>query len=287
MVIPFDDHMVHRGHAVFDTTTVANGKVFQLDLHLERLKASAQMAKIPLPFGTDRMREIVLRLAAIAKKRDSVMIRMYLSVGAGGFGISPAESTGSIFYAVAHDLFVDKKKLAASGVPEATVTADEVPLKPPMLARMKSTNYLLNALVCARAAEKGGSFGIQVDERGFVGESCVMNAAFVGKDGVFRHPKFDGILTGITVTSLIRLADRLVKEGILKAVSIEDIHIDSARESAEIILFGGASCLPVTSLDGHVIGSGTPGPVARAFQALLTEQEAHGEGEVIDVPYDD
>lgn len=25
MVVPLDDHMVHRGHSVFDTTTLVNG----------------------------------------------------------------------------------------------------------------------------------------------------------------------------------------------------------------------------------------------------------------------
>jgi hypothetical protein len=30
MVIPFDDHMVHRGHAVFDTAAIVNGMMYQL-----------------------------------------------------------------------------------------------------------------------------------------------------------------------------------------------------------------------------------------------------------------
>ena len=37
MVLPLDDHMVHRGHAVFDTAMIVNGKLYQLDAHLERL----------------------------------------------------------------------------------------------------------------------------------------------------------------------------------------------------------------------------------------------------------
>lgn len=28
MVIPMDDHMVHRGHGVFDTAAIVNGSVF-------------------------------------------------------------------------------------------------------------------------------------------------------------------------------------------------------------------------------------------------------------------
>ena len=35
MVLPLDDHMVHRGHAVFDTAAIVNGMLYQLDVHLE------------------------------------------------------------------------------------------------------------------------------------------------------------------------------------------------------------------------------------------------------------
>jgi len=30
MTIPIDDHMVHRGHAVFDTLGIIHGKAFNL-----------------------------------------------------------------------------------------------------------------------------------------------------------------------------------------------------------------------------------------------------------------
>ena len=39
MVLPMDDHMVHRGHAVFDTAALVNGMLYQLDPHLEAVSA--------------------------------------------------------------------------------------------------------------------------------------------------------------------------------------------------------------------------------------------------------
>ena len=50
MVLPLDDHMVHRGHAVFDTATLTHGMLYQLDPHLDRLIKSADGARIPPPF---------------------------------------------------------------------------------------------------------------------------------------------------------------------------------------------------------------------------------------------
>jgi 4-amino-4-deoxychorismate lyase len=42
----FDDHMVHRGHAVFDTASIVNGMMYQLEAHLNRFERSASMARI-------------------------------------------------------------------------------------------------------------------------------------------------------------------------------------------------------------------------------------------------
>src|SRR6187551_3813257 len=56
MVLPLDDHMVHRGHAVFDTAALTNGMLYQLDPHLDRLIRSAEGARIPLPFPRERLR---------------------------------------------------------------------------------------------------------------------------------------------------------------------------------------------------------------------------------------
>ena len=33
MVIPFDDHMVHRGHGIFDTAGLVGGKIYDLEAH--------------------------------------------------------------------------------------------------------------------------------------------------------------------------------------------------------------------------------------------------------------
>jgi hypothetical protein len=67
MTIPMDDHMVHRGHGVFDTAMVIDGAVYQLDQHLERLQRSAELARIKLPFGPAKLRRVVLDTAAASR----------------------------------------------------------------------------------------------------------------------------------------------------------------------------------------------------------------------------
>src|SRR6187200_894244 len=51
MVIPFDDHMVHRGHGVFDTAAIVSGRIYDLEAHLDRFVGSAERSKLKL-FGS-------------------------------------------------------------------------------------------------------------------------------------------------------------------------------------------------------------------------------------------
>ena len=49
MTLPVDDHAIVRGHAVFDTCHLSSGRVYRLEIHLDRLFSSAKKARIPLP----------------------------------------------------------------------------------------------------------------------------------------------------------------------------------------------------------------------------------------------
>src|ERR1044071_5821138 len=93
MVLPLDDHMVHRGHAVFDTATLTRGMLYQLDPHLDRLMQSAEGARITPPFPRERLRQIILETAAASRQREA-SVRYWLSAGPGGYGLGPAGSVG-------------------------------------------------------------------------------------------------------------------------------------------------------------------------------------------------
>src|SRR5262247_4806670 len=65
MVLPFDDHIVHRGHGVFDTAAIVHGKIYDLEAHLDRFLRSAELAKLRLPpGGRKEMEDVIIRTAA-------------------------------------------------------------------------------------------------------------------------------------------------------------------------------------------------------------------------------
>lgn len=74
MMVPIDDHMVHRGHAVFDTAIVAGGHVYQLEQHLDRFLLSARRARIAPTTHRSQMRRIILDTAAASQCESGVLL---------------------------------------------------------------------------------------------------------------------------------------------------------------------------------------------------------------------
>jgi len=282
MVLPLDDHMAHRGHAVFDTAVLAHGMLYQLDRHLERLLRSAEMARIPLPFPVEQLRRIIIDTAAASGRRDA-SVRYWLSAGPGGFGLAPIERVGSTFYVMV---------FRGEGYPESfytqgvKVVTSRVPIKPPFFARVKSTNYLANALTVLDARDRGADQGIFIDDRGFVAESSVMNVAFVSRDRVFRHPPFDAILSGITVLRILQLARRLVEQGELRDIRVADVTVEEGHQASEMMLIGSTiKIAPVVQWDGQPIGDGRPGPIAKKLLDMWHEDVQTAADQLVPVPY--
>jgi 4-amino-4-deoxychorismate lyase len=282
MVLPLDDHMVHRGHSVFDTATLTGGMLYQLDPHLDRLLCSAELARIPLPFPREELRQIILDTAAASRQREG-SVRYWLSAGPGGFGLGPAECVGSSFYVIVFKQELYPASYYTDGV---KVITSNIPIKPPLFARIKSTNYLPNVLVVLEAKDRSADNGIFIDQRGMVAESSNMNVAFVTKDRVFRHPVFDAILSGITIQRVLHFAQRLVQQGDLKEIRLADVSVNEGREAAEMMLIGSSiKIAPVVEWDGRPIGDGKPGPIAKKLLQLWEEDVRSAADQLVRVPY--
>ena len=281
MVIPFDDHMVHRGHGIFDTAGIVNGKIYDLEAHLDRFLKSAERSKLKLPCSRAEMRDIIIKTTAASGRRDG-SIRYWLSSGPGSLDLMPAAGAEPGFFVMIFPGLVYPDKWKTEGVRVMTTT---YPIKPPLYAITKTTNYLPNVLMQMEAKEAGFDNGVFIDHDGHVGESSNMNVAFVTHDGVMVHPKFDHILSGCTSMRLLELAHKLVDRGVLKAVKVDHISMQDAIAAREMLLLGSSvKVAGIVQWDSHTIGNGKPGPVAAALLELLEEDMRSGD-RLTDVPY--
>ncbi|KAI0492163.1 hypothetical protein KFK09_026429 [Dendrobium nobile] len=270
MVIPIDDHMVHRGHGVFDTALLMNGCLYDMDSHLDRFLKSASAAKISPPYPRETIKEILLFLA-VASKLKTGSIRYWLSSGPGDFLVSPPRNSTPTFYSVA---IAKEFSRILEGVKVITTT---IPTKPPKFATIKTVNYLPNVLSKMEAEEKGAYSSIWVDDQGYVAEGPNCNIAFVSKERELLLPRPDKILFGCTSKRLLILANKLIGNGILKSVRTRDISVEEAKGSAEMMFVSSLiPIMPVVDWDGKPIGDGNIGEVTRAISDLFWEDIISG-----------
>jgi len=281
MVLPFDDHMVHRGHGIFDTAGLVGGRIYDLEAHLDRFLGSAEKSRLKLAGSRAEMRDIIIRTTAASGVRDGA-IRYWLSSGPGNLDLTPAAGATPGFFVIVFGGLAYPQRWYSEGLKVMTTT---YPIKPPLYAITKATNYLPNVLMQMEAKEAGLDNGVFIDDEGFVGESSNMNVAFVTADGVLRHPRFVRVLAGCTSLRLLELAPQLQGSGLLTGVEVCDIPVADARAAREMLLLGSSiKVAPIVEWDGRPIGTGAPGPVARALLDLL-EHDMRTSDRLIDVPY--
>ena len=95
----------------------------------------------------------------------------------------------------------------------------------------------------------------------------------VPSQGDVRVPKFDYTLRGTTVSLVLKLAEKLVKEGKIKSAGVADLTREDLLTAREAAFVGTTlGVLPVREVDGHSIGEGKPGSVCTFLQLALMQE---------------
>lgn len=266
MLIPCDDHLAHRGDGVFDVMRCINGKIYQMDAHLQRLERSAKAVSLDLPSEYKDIRELVKDLILKGGEKDCV-IRIIISRGPGGFSTNPNECTSSQLYI---NILRHHKPPDSDYTEGVSVITSRVPVKKPFFAVIKSCNYLPNVLMKLEAINAGCKYSVNIDEEGFIGEGSTENICIVSEDGDIKIPGFENTLAGTTAGRIFHLADRLVTDKSVKGVQFAKISPEDVYRSSEVMMMGTSmNLVPVVRFDGKVIGKGVPGPVYLELSQLL------------------
>lgn len=257
---PLDDHLIHRGDGVFEYIRFSERRIIDLDAHLTRLSRSAAGLELEPPCSWDEMRAIVIEVAR-ASGRNEGALRILIGRGQGGFGVEPAECPQTSLYVAAHILRPVPERLFEQG---ASACRSQVPVKPAMLARLKTTNYLSSVLMSLEAARCGADFSFSFDGDDCLAEAAVANVALVDVGGSLVMPEFHNALPGTTARKAAKLAEQFMP---VAWRCVPEAELFTARE---ILLLGTAhECLGVVRYEDRVIGQGVPGPVALRLRALL------------------
>ncbi|MEW5773985.1 MAG: aminotransferase class IV [Thermodesulfobacteriota bacterium] len=260
MLLPLDDHLLHRGDGVFESLKYVGRKLYQLDAHLERMQKSAAAISLAPPCSWEDLRDIALAVAR-AGGADNGMLRLLLGRGPGGFGIDPFESPAASLYVAAYHFSPKPDSVFEKGV---TAFRSATPAKQSWLARIKSVNYLPNVLMKMEAVQKGYDYPFCFDEHGFLAEGATENVTLVDQAGTLVVPELTNSLPG---TTLLRALDLIKGEVPVSFRGVTEADVYGAREVH--ILGTTGDCIPVVRYEGKPIHDVRPGPVARRLRELL------------------
>lgn len=271
MLVPIDDHLVHRGDGVFETMKCVRGGIYLWREHIARLLHSAGAIELASRWDEPALAWIVAQTVR-AGGRANALIRVILARGPGSMGINPYDCPEPALYVLVHALRPSFMDLHPEG---ARLITSSIPVKSGIFATIKSCNYLPNALLKKQAVDAGADFAVAFDENGFVAEGATENVGIVDASGRLRVPGPDRILSGTTMNRALELAEPLVRDALLSGIVRGPITREELQTAREILIFGTTpDVTAVVSLDGRPIGDGKPGPVALALLERLRTDSA-------------
>ncbi|MGL5735684.1 MAG: aminotransferase class IV, partial [Beijerinckiaceae bacterium] len=133
---------------------------------------------------------------------------------------------------------------------------------------IKSVALLAQVLAKQNAAEQGAQEALMLEEDGTVTEGGSSSVMIITADGTLvTRPMSQAILPGITRQSVKALCAE-------KNIPYEErlFSYEETLNAAEVVVASASSfVMPVVEIDGHRIGGGQPGPVARRLRELYIQ----------------
>lgn len=264
--VPVLDRGYLFADGVYEVMPAYGGRLFALDLHLDRLDSSLAALFLPNPLSRSQWREL---LGTLVERNGGGEQMLYLQVTR---GVQPKRSFGlpdqpkPCVLAFCQPLPPVTEAIRQSGV--AAITHEDTRW---LNCHIKSIALLGGVLLSHEATQAGCNETILLRDE-LLTEGASSNVFIVKQGHVITPPKSRLILAGITrdlLLASLRAADLPCEERPVKAVEL--------RQADEIwITSSTREIYPVTRLDDRLIGNGKPGPIwARAF-ALFQACKAQG-----------
>ena len=258
--ISIQDRGFQFGDAIYEVWAVREGRLFDADEHLARLKRSLAELRMAMPMSDASLMAVVREM--MRRNRVSTGI-VYLQISRGVAGRDhtfPPPGTKPTLVLTAKNL--DRRAIAkrmAEGIRIVTLPETRWARRD-----IKSTNLLPNVLARQTAKESGAFEAWFVDAEGFVTEGTSSSAFIIDAEGRIRTRALSNdLLHGVTRAALLRVARERQMPIIEAAFTPEEAL--TAREA--FISAASNPAIPVISIDGAPVGDGRVGPVTQALQA--------------------
>ena len=255
-VVSVFDHGLLYGDGVFEGIRAYNGRVFKLREHLDRLYNSARALMLQIPLNKKALEQAVLATLRANHLKDAY-IRLVVTRGEGDLGLDPRKCVKPSIFIITDKIALYPQELYEKDLSVITSSVRRN-IAEALNPCIKSLNYLNNVLAKAEAARHNAPEAIMLNREGYVAECTGDNIFVLKENALITPPTSAGALEGITRNIVMEIAKNKLKL-LVKEELFTPYHLYIGDE---VFLTGtAAEVIPVTEVDGRLIGDGRPGKI--------------------------
>lgn len=250
---------------IYEVSAVLDGKLVDCEAHLDRLFRSCGEIRLTLPWSKAELLEIHREMI---RRNDLVEGGVYLQVTRGAADRDftfPKDAVPSLV------LFTQARNYTNSPSVKTGLKVVTFPDLRWERRDIKSVGLLAQVLAKQHAAEHGANDAWLVED-GVVTEGASSTAWMVKGKTIISRPLSNKVLPGITRKALLAFLAET-------DFSFEErtFTLEEAFEAEELFLTSATQfVMPVTTLDGHSIHNGAPGPVTMRLREIYLEHAKDG-----------
>ena len=255
-----------RSDATYDVAHVWKGRFFRLDKHIERFLAGVKKLRMNLDMTGEEISSIVHQCVAQSGHRNAYVEIICTRGSSPNYERHPSLSQPRFMaFAIPFSWIIPPEKWEKGlhlGVSQEYVRIPPTSVDP----TIKNYHWLDLVMGWMEVSDRGADTVLLLSEDGFVCEGAGFNVFIVCNGKVYTPEK--GVLEGITRLSTIELCAQLSIPCHVGPVSKD--ALGSAEEIFVTSTAGGL--MPVTTLDGALVGNGKPGKLTRKLSASYWEK---------------
>src|SRR5882672_1780892 len=262
--VHIEDRGLQFADSIYEVCAVLQARLMDEEGHLDRLERSLAALDMKVPLARAPLRIVMREMIRRNRMRDGLL---YLQVTRGAHRRDhpfPKSYRSTLIMTARSVNMAAVEKRRTEGT--AVVTLPDIRWG---RCDIKVTGLLPNVMAKTEARKRGAFEAWLVDRDGFITEGSSTNAWIVTGEGVLVTRKLSkNILAGVTrlgvLAALAREGFNAIEE---RAFTVEEAY--AAREAFMTSASGGV--IPVVSIDGQIIGDGSPGTATKRIHALYSQ----------------
>jgi len=270
-------HTLHYGTGAFEgirAYKTPNGvAIFRLKEHMDRLLRSCKILMIEVPYSLSELCEAAKEVVRVNELHEGCYIRPLVYLGYGEMGVNPIGApVNTAIAAWPWGAYLGEAAMEKGARMKISSWSRHHPNAMPTASKTVG-GYVNSSLAKVEAVLAGYDEAIMLGPDGRVSEGTGENL-FIVRDGLIISPPPSeaGALRGITLSSIVKIANDLGYD-----VSFEALRRDDLYLADEAFVTGTAvEVVPVSSVDDRLVGTGKPGPITKAIMTTY-HQAVSGE----------